>query len=1133
LYHLKYFIDFQLPAGGNRALLFICFSLLLLTIFSCKNHQSVQSQPMFSLVEQSGINFQNTVVDSKEDNSFLFRNFYNGGGTAIGDINNDGLPDVLLTSNLGDNKLYLNKGNFKFEDIAVKAGLQQDSMWSTGATFVDINHDGWLDIYICNSGHITDGRRINKLYINNHLSKNSSQVTFTESAAKYGLAIAGFCTQASFFDYDMDGDLDCFIINNSPLPFSSLNYGEMRDKDIASWQVNENMKGGGNHLYKNDNDFFKEVTKEAGLHSGLISFGLGVSIADINHDGYPDIYVGNDFIEKDYLYINQHNGTFKDQLEVFIQKISMSSMSSDVADINNDGYPEIFTTDMIPDDDYRLKTTGTFDNFELYNSKQKAGLYHQYVKNCLQLNNQNNTFSEVANFTGTSGTDWSWGSLFFDANNDGLNDIFICNGINKDVGNLDYLDFFSNDLYSQMIATGQKPAIDEIVKHIPVKALPNRVFKNDGNLKFTDIGNEWGFGTASFSNSAAYGDLDGDGDLDLVVNNENQPAFVYRNNSREQSKNNYIAINLKCGDQNTFAIGSTIKVYQGSQIFYREVYPSRGFQSSVDYRQVIGVGAAASIDSVEIIWPNRSYTTYRNLALNKVHNLQQPLVPGKLYNYSQPNITPLLSADSIAMDKHTEDDYIDFYYERNLPEQLSKEGPKIAKGDVNADGLEDVYIGGAKGQVGQLYLQNLAGGFKKSEQAVFKKYEGFEDVSVLLFDADKDGDLDLYIGAGGNNVHPNELEIQHRLYKNDGKGNFEVDAAAFPINNMNIAVAIANDFDGDGDEDLFIGSRSVPFNYGISPQSYLYLNDGQGHFADVTQAMNASIGYAGMITAAVWADVSGDKKKELIITGEWMSTKIFSYNSSTKKFDEQQNTNLNGLQGWWQSIAAADINGDGLQDLIIGNIGENFYLRPNIKEPVKLWLNDFDNNGTTEQFITRSIAGKDMPVFLKREITDQFPGLKKQNLRHSDYATKSIQDLFSPEMMQRSAMKVFNYCQSIVAINDGKGGFTIQALPYQVQLSSVNAIAVTDLNGDKQTDLVLGGNMFDFPPQFGRLDGSYGHVLLNAGKGQFNWQQPQQSGLSLKGAIKNIQELRLTPKGSRGLLITQNNERPVLFKVKN
>jgi len=1105
-----------------KFLLFIfCFSVF---IFSCNKPSE---KPLFYLENNTGIDFTNTVIDGELENSFYFRNYYNGGGVAMGDINNDGLPDVLFTSNMGDNKLYLNKGNFTFQDISDKAGLKQDSMWSTGATFVDINNDGWLDLYICNSGHMQSGKRQNKLYINNqHLG-------FTEEAEKYGLNFKAYTTQVSFFDYDMDGDLDCFMINNSPIPINNIGNSNRRNLPDAQWPVADFLKGGGDHLYNNYKGVFKEVTLAAGIHGTLMSFGLGVSVGDINMDGYPDIYVANDSYERDYLYINQQNGTYKDEAEKWMMQNSFSSMGADIADINNDGYNDVFTTDMLPGDDFRLKTLGAFDNIDLYNKRIKDGFGSQFMKNCLFVNNKNGGFIESANFSGVTGTDWSWGALFFDADNDGLNDIYVCNGINHDVTNLDFMDFFANDVVQNMIVSGQKESVDAVVKHIPINLIPNKAFKNNGNLQFSDAGIAWGFQDPSCSNGAAYGDLDGDGDLDLIVNNENQPAFIYRNNSREQTINNYISFTLKGSSQNTFAIGSTVKVYHGSQVFYRELYPSRGFQSSVDYRLVIGIGTANSIDSVEVIWPNRTYTTYQHLGINTVHNLQQPQVAGKLYNYSQPRAVPLLTADSITMDKHAEDDYIDFYYERNLPEQLSKEGPKIARGDVNADGVEDLYIAGAKGQPGQLYLQNSAGGFKKSDQPVFKKYAGFEDVAVLLFDADKDGDLDLYLGAGGNNVHPIELEIQHRLYKNDGKGNFEIDAASFPNNNMNIAVAIANDFDGDGDEDLFIGSRSVPYNYGLTPQSYLYRNDGQGHFTDETAKLNASIGNAGMVTAAVWANVSGDTNKELIITGEWMATRIFSYNSSTNKFDEQKNTHLQHKKGWWQSIAAADVNGDGKQDLIIGNIGENFYLRPKASEPVKLWLNDFDNNGSTEQFITRSINGKDMPVFLKREITDQFPGLKKQNLRHSDYAIKAIQDLFSAEQMQQSAMKEFNYCQSVIAINDGKGGFTLQPLPYQVQLSSVNAIAVADLNGDKLIDLVLGGNMFDFPPQFGRLDGSYGHVLLNAGNGSFKWQLPRQSGLSLKGAIKDIQVLPLAPKGSRGLMITQNNERPVLYKIKN
>ncbi|HKO82014.1 MAG TPA: VCBS repeat-containing protein, partial [Chitinophagaceae bacterium] len=1009
-------------------------------------------------------------------------------------------------------------------DISHKAGLRQDSLWSTGVVMADINGDGWLDIYVCSSGRISDGKRINKLYINNH------DLTFTELAAQYGINHSGYCTQASFFDYDMDGDLDCLLINNSPIPFGSLNYAEMRDTDISKWNVNDNLKGGGNHLYRNDNGHFNEVTKQAGLHTGLISFGLGVSVGDLNGDNYTDIYVGNDFIEKDYLYINQKNGTFKDELEERIQKISMSSMSSDLADINNDGYPEIFTTDMIPDDDYRLKTTGTFDNIDLYLSKQKAGLYHQYVRNSLQLNNRNGTFSEIADYTGTAGTDWSWGALMFDADNDGLNDIFVCNGINKDLGDLDFLDFVSNDVYKQMMETGKKEDINEILKHIPVNQLPNRVFKNNGNLQFTDIGNAWGLGQPSFSNSVAYGDLDNDGDLELIVNNENQPAFVYKNNSREQnSHNNYIGIVLKGKGLNTFAIGSKIKLYHGDQVYYRELVPSRGFQSSVDYKQIIGLGTTTRIDSMIVIWPDRSYSRYEHPELNKVHVLQQPdkgiAVPENITT-----VKTLLEPVAVTIDKHSEDDYVDFYYERNLPEILSREGPRIAKADVNGDGLEDVYIGGAQNQAGQLYVQTAIG-FVKKEETIFKEFAGFEDVAVLLFDADKDGDLDLYIGAGGNNVRPNSRELQHRLYKNDGKGNFSIDTKSFPNNNMNISVAVANDYDGDGDEDLFVGSRSVPYSYGVTPQSYLYQNDGQGHFSDVTAQLNAELRQLGMITGAVWSDINGDKQKELIITGEWMTPRIFQFQKQKNKFEELKQTNLDHLYGCWQTIAAADINGDGKTDLVIGNIGENFYLRPDAKNPVKLWVNDFDNSGTTDQFLTRTVNGRDMPVFLKREVTDQFPGLKKQNLKHSDYARKSIQDLFPEAVIKSAEVKQFNYNSSVVAINDGQGGFSIQKLPLMVQLSSVNAIESMDINGDNQNDLLLGGNMFGFPPQFGRLDASYGHVLINEGKGVLKWTEPQKSGVSLRGEIKDIKAIQ--GKEKRYILIVQNNEYPVLYQVNN
>ncbi|MEO8110823.1 MAG: FG-GAP-like repeat-containing protein [Ginsengibacter sp.] len=1102
---------------------------ILVLLNSCNKKQPTVNT-LFRLVDSTGINFQNTVTDTKLDNSFYFRNFYNGGGAAIGDINNDGIADIFLSSNMGENKLYINKGNWKFEDVSAKAGLKQDSMWSTGVVMADVNGDGWLDIYVCNSGHINDGNRRNKLYINKHLSPSPTgegEVTFTESAAQYGLDVSGYCTQASFFDYDMDGDLDCLVINNSPIPFGSLNYANMRDLDISKWNVSDNLRGGGNHLYRNDNNHFTEVTKEAGLHTGLLSFGLGVSVGDINGDGYPDVYVGNDFIERDYLYINQKNGTFKDELEDRLQKISMSSMSTDIADINNDGYPEIFTTDMIPDDDYRLKTTGTFDNYDLYNSKQKAGLYHQYVKNCLQLNNGDGTFREIGNYAGISGTDWSWGGLFFDADNDGLSDIFVCNGISKDLGNLDFLDFFYNDIYQTMAETGKKVAMDEVLKKIPSTALPNRVFKNDGNLQFTDVGKSWGFGKPTFSNTIAYGDLDNDGDLDLVINNENQSAFIYRNYSREENKNNYIGILLKGRGKNTFAIGSKIKIYEDSKVYSREIAPSRGFQASVDYKQIIGLGKNAKVDSMIVIWPDRTYDTWYHPQTDSVYILQQPDQKGNIYFTKDEVSHPLFQPVNTTMEKHNEDDQVDYYAERNLPEMLSREGPQAVVGDVNGDGLPDVYIGGAAGQAGQLYLQTK-NGFMKKDENVFEEFATFEDVALLFFDCDGDRDLDLFIGSGGNNVPFAGRELQHRLYKNDGKGNFSLDAEAFPKNGMNISVAVANDYDGDGDLDLFVGSRSVPFSYGVTPTSYLYRNDGNGHFTDVSANMNEGIAHAGMVTGATWANVTGDDKKELIITGEWMPTRIFSYNDN--KFDELKNTNLSNLYGWWQTVATADVNGDGKEDLILGNIGENFYLRPDSAHPVKIWLNDFDQNGSMDQFITKTIEGKDMPVFLRKEVTEQFPFLKKENLKNSDYAPRSIQQLFNKEMIEKSSVKKFNYCSSVIAINNGNGNFTIQKLPPMVQLSSVNAVSVVDINGDKKSDLILGGNKFEFPPQLGRLDAGYGDVLINKGNGNFAIMNHSASGLNIIGEIKDIKEI--DDKEKRFILITRNDDFPLLYQIK-
>lgn len=1099
------------------------FCLLIVLASSCKREEA---KTVFELVNDSGVTFNNVVEDGKIDNSFLFRNFYNGGGVAIGDINNDGLPDIFFTSNTGKNELYLNKGKLKFENISLKAGITPDDKWYTGVVFVDINHDGWLDLYVCSSGHMSTGNRKNKLYINNH------DLSFTEAADQYGLGISAYTTQVSFFDYDMDGDLDCFMINNSPIPVNQLSYSNRRDLPEKDWPVGPFLKGGGDHLFRNDDGHFKEVTYDAGMgiHGGLISLGLGVSVGDINGDGYPDVYISNDSYERDYLYINQRNGTFKDEFEQFITHTSMSSMGADLADINNDGYPEIFTTDMLPDDDYRLKTTGSFDNIDLYRTKEKAGLYRQFVKNCLQLNNRNGGFFEVADYSGVSASDWSWGALMFDADNDGYNDIYVCNGVNRDVIDLDFMEYFANDVMQKMVMEGNKEDIDQVLKNIPRNPLVNKMFRNKGNLRFEDMGKRWGISQPSFSNGAAYADLDNDGDLDLVINNENETAFIYKNNSRELNKNNYIGILLKGNAMNTFAIGSKIRVFAKDQVFSREVVPSRGFQSSMDYKQIIGTGNIAQVDSMIITWPDRSESKFLHPELNKVHVLQEPA------NATVPTVIPMIPAVAnpllapipAAFEKHKEDDYIDFYFERNVPEMLSREGPRATTGDVDGNGTTDVYIGGTPGHPGQLYLQDAAGKFEKKREAVFDQFLEFEDAAVLFFDGDKDGDLDLFVGSGGNSNPAYSRIMQPRFFRNDGKGNFKYEIGSFQSKEgVNTGVVIADDFNRDGYIDLFVGGRSSPRQYGVSPSSYLYLNDGKGHFSDIAKAKNPDIANIGMVTGAVWADITGDQDKELVIVGEWMCPRIFSFRKD--RFEEVK-TNLSNLYGWWQTVAAEDVNGDGKQDLLLGNIGENFYLHPDEKNPVKLWINDFDQNNSPDIVMSSTVNGRDMPVFLKRDMQDQLPSLKKKNLRHAEYARKSIEELFLESDLKTAVQKKFNYTKSCMAINQSNGQFSIEPFPPMVQLSSVNAINCTDVNGDGLPDLILGGNNFCFIPQFGRLDASLGHVMLNEGKGKFKWLYPDQSGLNIKGQIRDIAVIG--SKTQKYILILVNDEYPALYEVK-
>jgi len=1101
----------------------VAFFLFVVLATSCKKkEQKLEPDTLFKEIasDLSGVKFFNKIENEKELNIFTYRNFYNGGGVAIGDINNDGLSDIYFTANQGSNKLYLNKGDFKFEDISKTANIEGNNVWSTGVVMVDINNDGFLDIYVCNAGNVKGDNLKNELFINN------GNLTFTEKAKDYNLAENGLTTHAAFFDYDKDGDLDVYILNNSFIPVNSLNYSNKRDLRANEWDVPDLLKGGGDKLLRNDNGKFVDVSEEAGIYGSLIGFGLGVTVGDVNNDGHLDIYVSNDFYERDYLYINNHDGTFSEAIKDWTSHTSQSSMGADMADINNDGNPDVFVTDMLPEHNKRIKETTQFETYDVYKRKQGLDFDHQYMQNSLQLNLGDNRFAEIANLSGVAKTDWSWGALLFDMDNDGYKDIFVCNGIYHDLTNQDFMNFFANDIIQNMVLTGKKEEVSNIMNKMPSNPITNYAFKNSGDLKFDNVSMDWGFDGLTFSNGAAYGDLDNDGDLDLVINNVNQEALVYRNNADKLTSNRYIKVKLKWKKPNLFSIGSKIKLFANNEIITQEVIPSRGFQSSIDYVQTIGIGTR-TIDSVQIIWPDNSYQTQANISNNKLYEFSQKDDSKSYEINAENNITYLSEINKNTLEKHNENNHTDFNYEGLIHQMLSQEGPTISVGDLNNDGLDDVFIGGAKTQKGKIYFQTQTGDLKLSNNNVFEIDKFLEDTASAMFDADNDGDLDLMVGTGGNEIE-DEKKYKTRLYLNNGKGKFVKSESNIQSTFHNVSVIAPHDFDNDGDVDVFIGSRSVPAVYGINAKHQLLENNGNGEFKDITKNKAYTFKSLGMVTHAKWHDFDADGKKDLVLIEDCGSPKIFKSNG--KQLVPYQ-TNLENYKGWWNAMEITDVNNDGLPDLILGNNGLNVPYKPSIEKPIKIFVNDFDNNGTIEQVLTETINGKDIPIITKHELTAQIVSLKKKNLKFADYATKSIQELFPEEVISQSIVREVNTSGSIVAIYTKENDFKIIELPLEVQFSSVSAIKAVDINNDSNLDLLLGGNNFDFKPQYSRLDANYGSFLLGNGKGEFTWVDYGKSGFFVNGEVKNISSLKR--KNDTLLIVGVNDSKPKLFKINN